>query len=123
LATRYENFLSKKVCPLKKLMQRSEKQTSKDPLAPRALGMVVRQLREKQKMSRAQSNRAKGLSVGFSGKVEGGQAPITDVVRIAFGLNYPITDFVSQVEGPTKLSVVATWPTRLWVQRSVSEPG
>jgi len=67
----------------------------------RALGMVVRQLREKQKMSRAQLSRASGLSVRFIGRVERGRADnatITDVVRIAFGLNHPIADFVSQVD-------------------------
>lgn len=70
-------------------------------MVPRALGMVVRQLREKQKMSRAQLSRASGLSVRFIGKVERGRADnatITDVVRIAFGLNHPITDLVSQVD-------------------------
>ena len=74
-------------------------------MVPRALGMVVRQLREKQKMSRAQLSRASGLSVRFIGRVERGQAgnaTITDVVRIAFGLNHPITDFVSQVDELSK---------------------
>ena len=74
-------------------------------MVPRALGMVVRHLREKQKMSRAQLSRASGLSVRFIGRVERGQAcnaTITDVVRIAFGLNHPITDFVSQVDELSK---------------------
>jgi transcriptional regulator with XRE-family HTH domain len=80
-----------------------QKANQEDPgsMAPRALGMVVRQLREKQKMSRAQLSRASGLSARFIGRVERGRADnatITDVVRIAFGLNQPITDFVSQVD-------------------------
>ena len=72
-----------------------------ESMVPRALGIVVRQLREKQKMSRAQLSRASGLSARFIGRVERGRADnatITDVVRIAFGLNHPITDFVSQVD-------------------------
>ena len=80
-----------------------QKANQEDPesMVPRALGIVVRQLREKQKMKRVQLRLASGLSVRFIGKVERGRAKnatITDVVRIAFGLNHPITDFVSQVD-------------------------
>ena len=74
-------------------------------MVSRALGMVVRQLREKHKMSRVRLSRASGLSARFIGRVERGQernATITDVVRIAFGLNHPITDFVSQVDELSK---------------------
>ena len=70
-------------------------------MVPRALGIVVRQLREKQSMTRAQLSRASGLSARFIGVLERGKAhnaTITDVVRIAFGLNHPITDLVDQVE-------------------------
>jgi DNA-binding transcriptional regulator YiaG len=79
------------------------KANEEDPqsMVPRALGLVVRQLREKQKMSRAQLSRASGLSVRFIAKVERGRAKnatITDVVRIAFGLNHPVTDFVTEVD-------------------------
>jgi ribosome-binding protein aMBF1 (putative translation factor) len=74
-------------------------------MVPRALGIVVRQLREKKRMSRAQLSRASGLSVRFIGIVERGRAhsaTITDVVRIALGLNYPVTDFVSKVDELSK---------------------
>lgn len=74
-------------------------------MVPRALGNVVRQLREKKKLSRAQLSRASGLSARFIGTVERGRArnaTITDVVRISFGLNHPITDFVSQVDEVSK---------------------
>jgi ribosome-binding protein aMBF1 (putative translation factor) len=80
---------------------RKANQEDPESMVPRALGMVVRQLREKQKISRAQLSRASGLSVRFIGKVERGRAKnatITDVVRIAFGLNHPVTDFVSRVD-------------------------
>jgi ribosome-binding protein aMBF1 (putative translation factor) len=83
------------------------KANQEDPqsMVPRALGIVVRQLREEKKMSRAQLSRASGLSVRFIGTVERGRAhnaTITDVVRISFGLNHPITDFVSQVDEVSK---------------------
>ena len=74
-------------------------------MVPRALGIVVRQLREKQKISRAHLSRASRLSARFIGRVERGRAAnatITDVVPIAFGLNHPITDFVSQVDELSK---------------------
>jgi ribosome-binding protein aMBF1 (putative translation factor) len=74
-------------------------------MVPRALGIVVRQLREKQKMSRVQLSRASGLPVRFISVVERGRAhdaTITDVVRICFGLNHPVTDFVTQVDEVAK---------------------
>ena len=70
-------------------------------MVPRALGIVVRQLREKKRMSRAQLSRASGLSVRFIGIVERGKGQnvsITDVARMSFGLNCPITDFVTQID-------------------------
>lgn len=84
-----------------------QKANQEDPqsMVPRALGIVVRQLREKQKMSRAQLSRASGLSVRFIGTVERGRADnatITDVVRIAFALDHPVTDFVSEVDEVSK---------------------
>ncbi len=84
---------------------RKPNQEHAQAMVPRALGIVVRQLREKQKMSRAQLSRASGLSVRFIGTVERGRAykaTITDAVRIAFGLNHPVTDFVSQVDEVAK---------------------
>jgi hypothetical protein len=70
------------------------------PRLPRALGIVVRQLREKQNMSRAQLSAASGLSLRFLGSLERGKASnatITEIVRISFGLNYPITDLVNDI--------------------------
>ncbi len=84
---------------------RNANQEAPQSILPRALGIVVRQLRENKKMSRAQLGRASGLSARFIGIVERGradQATITDIVRIAFGLNHPITDLVSQVEEVAK---------------------
>jgi len=84
---------------------RKANQKDSQSTVPRALGIVVRRLREKRKMSRAQLSSASDLSVRFIGTVERGRArsaTITDVVRIAFGLNHPITDFVSQVDELSK---------------------
>ena len=70
------------------------------PRLPRALGIVVRRLREKQNMSRAQLADASGLSVRFLSALERGKAAnayLTQIVRISFGLNCPITDLVNEV--------------------------
>lgn len=70
------------------------------PRLPRALGIVVRRLREKQKMSRVQLSDASGLSVRFLSSLERGKAAnasLTQIVRISFGLNCPITDLVNEV--------------------------
>ena len=70
------------------------------PRLPRALGIVVRQLREKRNMSRMQLSDASGLSVRFLSSLERGKsanASLTQIVRISFGLNCPITDLVDQV--------------------------
>ena len=75
------------------------------PRLPRALGIVVRELREKQNMSRQQLCAASGLSVRFLSSLERGQASnatLTQIVRISFGLNYPITDLVTEVEAVEK---------------------
>ena len=75
------------------------------PRLPRALGIVVRELREKQNMSRQQLCAASGLSVRFLSSLERGQASnatLTQIVRISFGLNYPITDLVIEVEAVEK---------------------
>jgi hypothetical protein len=45
-------------------------------------------------------SKASGLPVRFIGNVERGKArsaTITDAVRICFGLNHPVIDFVTQV--------------------------
>jgi transcriptional regulator with XRE-family HTH domain len=86
------------------LFQKANQDDSQS-MAPRALGIVVRRLREKQKMSRVQLSSASGLSVRFIGTVERGRAhngTITDVVRISFALDHPITDFVNQVDEVSK---------------------
>jgi DNA-binding Xre family transcriptional regulator len=70
------------------------------PRLPRALGIVVRQLREKQNMSRAQLSDASGLSARFLSSLERGRASnatITQIVRLSFGLNCPVTDLVNEV--------------------------
>jgi DNA-binding Xre family transcriptional regulator len=70
------------------------------PRLPRALGIVVRQLREKQNMSRAQLSDASGLSARFFSSLERGRASnatITQIVRLSFGLNCPVTDLVNEV--------------------------
>jgi DNA-binding Xre family transcriptional regulator len=70
------------------------------PRLPRALGIVVRRLREKQNMSRMQLSDASGLSARFLSTLERGKATnasLTQIVRISFGLNCPITDLVNEV--------------------------
>jgi DNA-binding Xre family transcriptional regulator len=70
------------------------------PRLPRALGIVVRQLREKQNMSRAQLSDASGLSARFLSSLERGRASnatITQIVRLSFGLNCPVTDLVNEI--------------------------
>jgi len=73
--------------------------------AARALGIVVRRLREQQKLSRAQLSSASGLTQRLIIKLERGKAhdaSLTDIVRICYALNIAPTDFVSQVEEATQ---------------------
>ncbi|MGC2744687.1 MAG: helix-turn-helix domain-containing protein [Candidatus Angelobacter sp.] len=68
---------------------------------PRALALVVRQLREENKMTRVQLSSASGLSLRFINNLERGKvadASVTQIVRLALGLKCPITDFVDQVD-------------------------
>lgn len=70
------------------------------PRLPRALGIVVRRLREQQNMSRMQLSDASGLSARFLSALERGKAAnasLTQIVRISFGLNCPIVDLVNEV--------------------------
>jgi transcriptional regulator with XRE-family HTH domain len=70
------------------------------PRLPCALGIVVKRLREQQKMSRAQLSSASGLTLRFIINVEPGKADdatVTDIVRLSFGLNQSAEDFVTQV--------------------------
>lgn len=76
-------------------------QEDPDPLLARALGLVVRQLREKQKMSRVQLSAASSLPVRFISNLERGKvqnATLTQIVRISMALNHSIVDLVNQVE-------------------------
>ena len=71
------------------------------PRLPRALGIVVRRLREQQRMSRAQLSAESGLPLLFIINAERGKAQdatLTDIVRLSFGLNLPADEFVVQVE-------------------------
>ena len=73
--------------------------------AARALGIVVRRLREQQKLTRAELSSASGLTLRFIIDLERGKAhdaSLTDIVRICFALNVAPTDFVSQVEEVTQ---------------------
>jgi transcriptional regulator with XRE-family HTH domain len=76
--------------------------------AARALGIVVRRLREEQKLSRAQLSSASGLTLRLIIKLERGKAhdaSLTDIVRICYALNIAPIDFVSQVEEATQAFV------------------
>jgi uncharacterized protein YoaH (UPF0181 family) len=66
---------------------------------PRAIGLVVQELREKRQMSRRALSRASGLSLCFIVRLERWKADplITDVARLSLGLGYPITDLVERV--------------------------
>jgi transcriptional regulator with XRE-family HTH domain len=79
---------------------REAMRTDARELVPRALGIVVRQLRENQHLSRVQLSRASGLSVRVIGNLERGKAhdaTVTDIVRLSFGLGCPIVEFIEQI--------------------------
>jgi len=70
------------------------------PRLYRALGIVVRQLREKQKMSRAELSSVSGLQKRFITALERGQATsaaLTEIVRLAMSFEYSVADFVEEV--------------------------
>lgn len=70
------------------------------PRLYRALGIVVRQLREKQKMSRAELSNLSGLERRFITALERGQvtsATLTQIVRLAMSFEYSVADFVEEV--------------------------
>jgi len=76
--------------------------------AARALGIVVKRLREQQKMSRAQLSSASGITLRFIINLERGKAhdaSLTDIVRICYALNVAPTDFISQLRKPHRRSV------------------
>src|SRR5437588_8597475 len=75
------------------------------PRLPRALGIIVRQLREEQRMSREQLSEASGLSVRFLTTLERGKcqgATLTEMVRIALGLHHPLTDLLTRIVAKEK---------------------
>lgn len=70
------------------------------PRLYRALGIVVRQMREKQKMSRADLSSVSGLPKRFITALERGQvtsATLTQIVRLAMSFEYSVADFVEEV--------------------------
>lgn len=87
-------------------MLKAEMSKHSHPFLSRALGIVVRQLREQQKMSRAQLSAASGLSVRFISNLERGKAhnaTLTDIERISRGLKHPVIDLVDKVEELDKM--------------------
>lgn len=73
--------------------------------AARALGIVVRRLREQQQLSRAQLSSASGLTLRLIINLERGKArgaSLTDIVRICYALNVAAADFASEVEEATQ---------------------
>lgn len=70
------------------------------PRLYRALGIVVRQLREKQKMSRIELSNLSGLEKRFITALERGRvtsATLTEIVRLAMSFEYSVADFVEEV--------------------------
>lgn len=70
------------------------------PRLYRALGIVVRKMREKQKLSRAELSRASGLQKRFITALERGQvtsATLNQIVRLAMSFEYSVADFVEEV--------------------------
>lgn len=70
------------------------------PRLYRALGIVVRQLREKQKMSRAELSSVSGLQKRFITALERGHvtsATLTQIVRLGMSFEYSVADFVEEV--------------------------
>ena len=73
--------------------------------ATRALGIVVKRLREQQKLTRAQLSSASGLALRLIINLERGKGhdtSLTDIVRICYALNIAPSDFISEVEGVTE---------------------
>jgi transcriptional regulator with XRE-family HTH domain len=66
----------------------------------RALGIVVRQLREKQSMSRAELSSAAGLQARFISRLERGNsagATLTQIVRLSMALKLSVAELVEEV--------------------------
>jgi len=70
------------------------------PRLYRALGIVVRQMREKQNMSRSELSNASGLEKRFITALERGHATsatLTQIARLAMSFEYSVADFVEEV--------------------------
>ena len=65
----------------------------------RAIGIVVRELREKRNMTRCALARASGLSVRLVVLIERGKAnpTLTEVARLSLGLECDLTEFVQRI--------------------------
>ncbi|HLJ26706.1 MAG TPA: helix-turn-helix transcriptional regulator [Candidatus Angelobacter sp.] len=75
-------------------------QEDTQPLLPRALALVTRELREARKMSRAHLSEVSGLPLRLINRLERAKAheiTLTQVVRIAMALEHDVTDFVERV--------------------------
>ena len=75
-------------------------QLNPHPRLYRALGIVVRQMREKQTISRAELSNLSGLEKRFITALERGQvtsATLTQIVRLAMSFEYSVADFVEEV--------------------------
>ena len=75
-------------------------QQNPHPRLYRALGIVVRQMREKQTMSRAELSNLSGLEKRFITALERGQvtsATLTQIVRLAMSFEYSVAEFVEKV--------------------------
>ena len=73
--------------------------------AARALGIVVKRLREQQKLTRAQLSSASGLALRLIINLERGRGhdtSLTDIVRICYALNVVPADFIREVEEVTE---------------------
>jgi transcriptional regulator with XRE-family HTH domain len=71
------------------------------PLLPRALALVVRQLREGRKMSRAQLSEVSGIPLRRINQFERAKAAdisLTEIVRVAMALEQPVGEFVQKIE-------------------------
>jgi transcriptional regulator with XRE-family HTH domain len=82
------------------LLQEASQQQNLYPRLYRALGIVVRQLREKQKMSRSVLSSVSGLETRFITALERGHvrsATLTQIVRLAMSFEYSLADFVEEV--------------------------
>jgi transcriptional regulator with XRE-family HTH domain len=70
------------------------------PLLARAFSLVVRELRERKKMSRIKLSEVSGLSLRLINKIERAKAhnlTLTQAVRIAMALEHDVTDLIEQV--------------------------